>query len=621
MANVNPSGLPRRMALLYLLFAGSYIFFSDLILLHYIDDPIALGYFQIYKGWSFVAVTALLLWFLLKNQMKQLLFEVGKREKAEGDIRAQRDTSHSLYNLTTTMRSAFNTDDLLSVVLSETRRLLQADGGTVVCLSQDRKDFTIVKAEGIWAEHVGYRFPINEGLCSIVLRTEKPYFSVNYSAEKKKMHLLNPAEKAGPMMLVPLKTEMGISGVLEVSRRRNQESRLFSRSEVEMFSAIGEIAGNALQRQTLLESAQKRLKQLQGLHNIDKTITRSLDLNLTFNVILNEVTTLLNLDAAAILRFNHSTGIMEYSAARGFLVNNIPKLELRLGEGYAGRVVKERAPAQIPNLRKTEPDPIQGPLLKSEGFVTYYGVPLIAKGHIQGVLEVYHREAQELDQEGLNFLNTLAEQTAIAINNADLFQSIESSNLELAQAYDATIEGWSYALGLKDEKTKRHSQRVTKLTLSIARKMKIKDHDLTHIKRGILLHDVGKMGIPDSILLKPAKLNEEEWAIMHKHPSFAYQMLAPIEYLRPALEIPYCHHEKWDGSGYPRGLKGVEIPLPARIFAVVDVYDALTSDRPYRKAWTEENALKHIRAESGAHFDPQVVELFLKELQAQQNNL
>ncbi len=195
----------------------------------------------------------------------------------------------------------------------------------------------------------------------------------------------------------------------------------------------------------------------------------------------------------------------------------------------------------------------------------------------------------------------------------DITERLQAQS-DLLQAYDATIEGWAYALDLKDEETEDHSQRVTKYTLQIARKMGIKDKELVHVKRGALLHDIGKMGIPDSILLKPGPLTDEEWKVMRKHPVYAYEMLSRIDYLRPAIDIPYCHHEKWDGSGYPRGLKGEKIPLPARIFTVVDVYDALTSDRPYRKAWSREEALEHIRKESGKHFDPEVVEVFLQEI-------
>jgi len=189
---------------------------------------------------------------------------------------------------------------------------------------------------------------------------------------------------------------------------------------------------------------------------------------------------------------------------------------------------------------------------------------------------------------------------------------IEQAHLQLLSAYDATIEGWSRAMDLRDKETEGHTQRVTVLSDKLARLAGIHDDELIFIRRGALLHDIGKLGVPDSILLKPKPLSTEEWAIMCKHPQYAYEMIYPIEYLRPALDIPYCHHEKWDGTGYPRGLKGKEIPLSARIFAIIDVWDALTSDRPYRPAWDKQKTMNYINNESGKHFDPYVVELFNK---------
>lgn len=189
---------------------------------------------------------------------------------------------------------------------------------------------------------------------------------------------------------------------------------------------------------------------------------------------------------------------------------------------------------------------------------------------------------------------------------------LQEVNAQLLSAYEATIEGWSHALDLRDRETEGHSRRVTELTEKMARALGLTEEEIMHLRRGALLHDMGKIGIPDSILHKPDKLTDEEWVIMRKHPQFAYDMLHSVEYLHPALEIPLNHHEKWDGTGYPHGLKGEEIPLTARLFAVVDVWDALTSDRPYRRAWSEEEALTYIREQAGKHFDPQVVELFFK---------
>ena len=208
-------------------------------------------------------------------------------------------------------------------------------------------------------------------------------------------------------------------------------------------------------------------------------------------------------------------------------------------------------------------------------------------------------------------LDILAGQAAIALDSASMFQDIQRSHQELMEAYEATIEGWGRALDLRDQETEGHSRRVTDLAERLARTLGFSDADLVPVRRGALLHDIGKMGVPDRILLKTDNLTPTEWRVMRRHPQDAYDMLSPIAFLRPALDIPYCHHEKWDGTGYPRGLRGEEIPLSARLFAVVDVWDALRSDRPYRTSWPEAKVLAHIRSLSGTHFDPQVVAAFL----------
>jgi cyclic di-GMP phosphodiesterase len=194
-------------------------------------------------------------------------------------------------------------------------------------------------------------------------------------------------------------------------------------------------------------------------------------------------------------------------------------------------------------------------------------------------------------------------------------ENLRTAHKRLSEAYEATIEGWSRAMDLRDRETEGHSRRVTELSIKLAQAMGLSDEDIVHLRHGALLHDMGKIGIPDSILHKQDELTEEEWIIMRKHPKFAFDMLNAIDYLREALDIPYFHHEKWDGTGYPQGLKGDQIPIAARIFAVADVWDALTSDRPYRPAWSREEALNYIREQSGKHFDPQVVVLFFRVIQ------
>ncbi|NTW01447.1 MAG: PAS domain S-box protein [Oscillochloris sp.] len=193
-------------------------------------------------------------------------------------------------------------------------------------------------------------------------------------------------------------------------------------------------------------------------------------------------------------------------------------------------------------------------------------------------------------------------------------RALQSANQALAEAYDATIIGWSQALDLRDHETNGHSQRVTSLTVRLARAMGIVGHEIEHIRRGALLHDIGKMGVPDAILLKPGPLTDEEWAQMRMHPVYSYQLLKHITFLSPALTIPVSHHERWDGRGYPAGLRGTHIPLAARIFAIIDVWDALTSDRPYRAAWSREKARNYIAEHAGIHFDPSIVAVFLANI-------
>jgi len=357
---------------------------------------------------------------------------------------------------------------------------------------------------------------------------------------------------------------------------------------------------------------QRQLQRFAALRAIDLAISSSLDIHMTLKIFIEQVLTQLGVDAANVLLLNPRTTTLEYAASYGFRTSALRHSHVRLGEGYAGVAALESRIVKIPNLKEEDNGFTRSLLLKGEDFITYYGVPLVAKGHVKGVLEIFHRSPLEPDEEWFEFLDALALQAAIAIDNNALFYELERSNMNLILAYDSTIEGWSRALDYRDKETEGHSQRVTEMTINIARELGINEEEIVHVRRGALLHDIGKMGIPDSILLKPGSLNEEEWKIMRQHPVYSFELLSKIVYLRPALDIPYCHHEKWDGSGYPRGLKGEQIPLSARIFAVVDVWDALRSHRPYRAAWSDEQAKEHILSLSGVQFDPKVVEAFIR---------
>jgi putative nucleotidyltransferase with HDIG domain len=337
---------------------------------------------------------------------------------------------------------------------------------------------------------------------------------------------------------------------------------------------------------------------------------------MTLNILLEHVIAQLEVDAANILLLEPHAQTLSFAVGRGFRRDSTQQIRVHLGEEYAGHAALERKLMHVSDLRRSEIAFPRAPLFIAEGFVAYYVVPLIAKGQVKGVLEIFHRTPLTVNNDWSNFLETLAGQAAIAIDNAQLFERLQRSNASLVSAYDATIEGWSRAMDLRDKETEGHTLRVTEMVERLARAMHIDEAEIVHIRRGALLHDIGKIGVPDHILLKPGPLSDDEWDVMRQHPRLAYEMLAPISYLRLALDIPYCHHEKWDGTGYPRGLKGEQIPQAARLFAVVDVWDALRSNRPYRSGWAEEQTLNHIRSLAGTHFEPKAVELFL-QLQVQ----
>lgn len=406
--------------------------------------------------------------------------------------------------------------------------------------------------------------------------------------------------------------------ISEGKRAKQELQEAYDNLEIRVKERTAELAraNEALQteiaeRKRAEQQTERHTRHLAGLRSINMAITATLDVRFSANVIVDQVVANLGVDAVALLLFNRRTQTLEFAAGRGFRTDAIARSRLRLSEGLAGHSVLQRRIVSIASLPETMDKSRRALLLAEEGFAVYYGAPLIAKGQLKGVLEIYHRAPLDTDPEWLDVLETFTTQAAIAIDNAELFEDLQRSNGDLALACNSTIEGWSRALDLREQQTVGHSQRVTEMSLRLARYLGVNDTELMHMRRGALLHDIGKMAISDSILLKPGPLSPEERAIMRQHPVRAYELLIQVTYLQPALDIPRYHHEKWDGTGYPYGLKGPAIPLAARIFAVADVWDALQSDRPYRAAWPHKKALQYIALQSAQHFNPRVVEAFL----------
>ncbi len=509
------------------------------------------------------------------------------------------------------MRMANSLEEMLPLLLDKTLEVMNLTSGAIWLFNPTTNELKIEVSRG-WnvEEHPIAPEKPNEGINGFVFAKGEPYISREIYLDMR----LTEAEREWTLpgiggLTVPIRIGNTVIGTFNVNVLLPRE---ITPNDIRLLTTLSEIAGNAINRMRSYEKILRDAQQFAALHFIDVSINTSDDLSITLNVLLDQVIGLLKVSAADFLLFNPYTLTLEYSAGKGFRSNAIAKSRLQLGEGYAGRAALQRQTLKAVDLRIVGSEYARKDLLEGEEFVVYFGIPLITKNKVIGVLDIFNRSPLNPDKAWLDFMEALTSQAAIAIGSAKLFDDLQHSNIQLLQAYDKTIEGWSRALDLRDHETEGHTQRVTELTIRLAREFGLKDEEIAQIRRGALLHDMGKMGIPDAILLKPGPLTDEEWDIMRQHPRIAFDMLSPIEFLHPALDIPYCHHEKWDGTGYPRGLKGEQIPIAARLFAIVDVWDALRSDRPYRKAWIEEKVFEYIKSISGKHFDPNVEQLFVR---------
>jgi putative nucleotidyltransferase with HDIG domain len=534
---------------------------------------------------------------------------VTARQQAEETLRLRLAEMEGLHTVSTALRAAQTRDEALPILLNETLAALETDSGAIWLYDPEHDELRSAITLGWFRQLNEAPMKPGEGIVGTVFASGQSHVSAGFRSDPVVLATTRaqiPNDWGGAC--VPIHTGAVSIGVLIVSMPPPHQ---MAPGQMGLLESLAEMAGAALHRMSLHEETLRQVDQLQALHRIDQAIAGSMDLRMTLNVLLEHVLTQLKADAASVLLLNPHRQMLEYAAGRGFRSSLVQTAHIRLGESFAGRVALERRAIQVDDTGHVQGSRQFGTLWSGEGFAAYYGLPLIAKGHVKGVLEVFHRAPRVAGPDWIDFLETLAGQAAIAIDNAQLFDDLQRSNLDLTLAYDATLEGWSRAMDLRDKETEGHTLRTTEIAEQLARAMGVSDADLVHVRRGALLHDIGKLGVPDQILLKPGKLTDEEWVIMRGHPLLAYDLLSPITYLRPALEIPYCHHEKWDGSGYPRGLKGGNIPLAARIFAVVDVWDALRSDRPYRAAWPEEKVLEHIRSLAGTHFDARILDAFL----------
>lgn len=347
-------------------------------------------------------------------------------------------------------------------------------------------------------------------------------------------------------------------------------------------------------------------------HSICRILQSSMDVRDPLPAVLELLAGVVQADGITALSYHQHSQRFDLLSTYRLDARTIAKLRMYFETGLAGKAARERKPIWIEDMQAADSAFRPMSPLAEEGFRSYLNLPLIGHNDFLGVLEVVWRTPQDMQSCNVDFLERMAEQISFTMERTSIVKDLRYQNKELALAYNAMIEGLSRALELRDLETEGHTRRVSILMMRFVEHMQIPSDQWDAIRQGALLHDIGKLGIPDAILLKPGSLTQQERKVMQQHAVYGYNILAPIINLRQTLDIALYHHERWDGSGYPYGLKGGQIPLVARLFAVVDVFDALTSDRPYRSAWSHLQAIEYLKEQEGQQFDPQVVELFLE---------
>lgn len=512
------------------------------------------------------------------------------------------DVLASIADLLAEFRTSPSQEQITSQILNLTAHLIPEAIIAVLLHSPDRQEATIIQAGGYWTGLIGRHLSLQDppstqpGIWQddVLLREAFPA----------------PDRKSIRIMFVPLASRGRLLGAL-VFGSKIFRGAAYVKQELQLLSAIADITAGALLQVGLCERVDKQEGQILAMRSVGRAITSSLDLKVTLNVFLDLVTTQLEVDAASVIIQDAQSRDLFVAASRGFRNPTWQHARIRMDHSLASTAIMERKTVLLRGARMEDPALVIQPLMQSEKFLSYHATPLIVHGQVQGVLEVFRRSAGSQNSEWLDVLESLALQCAIAVDNAESFERLQRTHSELTMALDSTITGWSRAVDLRAQEAEGHSVRVSELAVRLAERMGIPPAQWVSIRRGALLHDIGKIGVPDSILWKPGSLSEEEWHLMRRHPEYAEELLAPIEFLRPAMDIPRYHHERWDGRGYPYALGGNDIPLTARLFSVVDVWDSLLARRPFRQPWKGMDAIHYLRENAGSHFEPDAVEAFI----------
>jgi putative nucleotidyltransferase with HDIG domain len=520
----------------------------------------------------------------------------------------------ALYDLSSVLRGMMSLQEMLPMLLRQAVQMARADAASISLV--EGKEIVCRAAEGLAREVINRRVPLGEGLIGGVAADGE----MRHTPFLPHDPLLVPppgsvavVRGVGGVLCLPLRTADTVVGaLLLVSFGRSQ----FGENEIRLLKAAADIAGGAIHRAILFEQLEHRVHELGSLYEFGRAVSTSLRLEDVIHLVVETVPPAVHARAVMIFLWNEGEERLVLQEVGGAAEPSQGTLKYRAGEGLAGWVFLEGRPAIVADVRtdprwKTEPELEQTIL----GFHAkdVLAVPIVRGKKVLGVLMAVNRQQgsgfSETDQ---SLFAALAGQTAIALENAKLFEDVRNISV-------AAISSLATAIDARDPYTRGHSEDVTRVVVSLARELGWQGADLEMIEFAALLHDVGKIAVPDNILRKPQKLVPEEWDVIFLHPYHSAQIVRPVEPLRKIIPWIYHHHERWDGTGYPDHLKGEGIPEGARIIAVVDAFNAMTTNRPYHTALSDAEAMREISRTAGKQFDPRIVKAFLKVMKSEKH--
>jgi len=493
------------------------------------------------------------------------------------------------------MQSAYTLSDMLAIMRKQVIDLFEPIG-IVIALSSPDGEMIVKASSGVWGSLVGRNLSPIKGIDPWKVYSSNDVPDLLKSEDEysiKGFPLSIPGKNIGSLWIA---SEFAMS-------ETNTQTTI----------SICEISASSIKRGQKFDRTQLRLQHFGVLRDLDRSISQKENLISIFDLSMAYIMEQLGAHAVAVLLLNSSKDKLECIHGKGIQSIDFYRTSMPLDDCFKSQAnISNYSKEDLFRVFECRENCERAKMFADRGYATFYGAPLVINGEVIGVIEIFHQQTLIIDRDRNYFLETLASKIADAIANTGLFNDLLGSDIPLPLFDQNGLSNLTRALKLQSEETEVHALKAASTAAALAHSLGVGDNHLGSVKRGALLHDIGKLGIPEDILNKPGPLSGYEWNIMRRHPVYAYNLIKPIPSLKDSIEIPYCHHEKWDGTGYPRGIEGKDIPISARIFSVVDVWEALRSNRPYRSAWTDNQARNYIHQQSGSHFDPEVVNKFFE---------